>query len=183
MNCWVNFISVQPQYRPIQPHLIPVTVTSSASNSFQTRPEDQPPKRPRGRPRKYTEEALAGPEVQPRGRPRLYTEEVCGQPQKLIPEQETLGETEMNRDGICIDQGFSRCLSGIIRRCYIRNVARSSSDIYLGWEYRDKGFSLFDYNKTHFKPAVGINLQKRPGVGAVGFFLIPDIATSGRRDW
>ena len=42
MNCWVNFASVQPiQSRPIQPYLIPVTIASSASNSFQTRPEDQ----------------------------------------------------------------------------------------------------------------------------------------------
>ena len=40
----------------------------------------------RPQPRKYTEEALAAPEVQPRPR---------GQPQKVIPEQETLGETEM----------------------------------------------------------------------------------------
>ncbi|KAN0075079.1 hypothetical protein V8E54_007690 [Elaphomyces granulatus] len=74
---------------------MPMPVASSASNSgvfvsaslptegiVQTRPEDQPS---RGRPRKYTEEALASPEVQPRPR---------GQPRKVIPEQETLDAAE-----------------------------------------------------------------------------------------
>ncbi|KAN0067253.1 hypothetical protein V8E54_014708 [Elaphomyces granulatus] len=66
-------LSNRPQkVRVIQPRPTPVPADNAMGN-------DQPSKRPRGRPRKYTEEALA-PEVQsrPRGQPRKYTEEVAG---------------------------------------------------------------------------------------------------------